>query len=218
MKHLLIITLLLITSTVAAEDYSGNWRGIIKLNPQANIVLGFQVQQSDDSLVVLLDSPNQGLHDHEVSSAVIEEGSITIAVSSLNATFTGKFKGETLVGTFHQDRAFPITLTRLSSEQSKGLDNETSWYGDLNISKSKKLPLTLHVAVGPEGYHVTLDSPAQNAFSLPISKFSLKDKTLAFTSKLINASYQGEWQDDEWHGTFVQGLAMPLVFKRTRNH
>jgi hypothetical protein len=31
---------------------------------------------------------------------------------------------------------------------------------------------------------------------------------------MINASYQAQWQQDEWQGTFIQGRAMPLNLKK----
>lgn len=217
MKPILFFICFFVTANTYAGDYSGQWRGLLQLSPQGSIVLGFNIQQTDDGLTVLIDSPNQGMHDHQTSSAAIDGNTLKLSALKLDATFEGKFDGEKLVGTFLQRKAFPITLERLSAEQLQKLANETSWHGDLVLSKRNKLPLVLHVAVGATGYHVTLDSPKQKSFGIPINQFSLDDDALTFTSKLINASYKGSWKNSAWHGTFVQGSAMPLILKRAES-
>lgn len=72
----------------------------------------------------------------------------------------------------------------------------------------------LNVAVIAGGYHVTLDSPKQQSYGIPVDQFSMSAEQLSFSSKMINASYQAQWQQDEWQGTFIQGRAMPLNLKK----
>ncbi|MGQ8366397.1 hypothetical protein [Glaciecola sp. 1036] len=215
-KAILLSLLLSIfaSATQASDDYSGQWRGLLEFAPNAGIVLGVQINKTHDGYIVLLDSPNQGMQDKPVDEFSITGNTLEFKVKELNASFKGSFDGDLLSGTFSQQRKFPIELKRLDAKSLVMLDNETRWFGDLQISKSATLPLVLAVAVLNNQYHVTLDSPQQQSFGIPVDKFSITNDDLSFTSSMLNANYQADWQDGEWVGTFIQGAAMPLTLKK----
>ncbi|MFN3710100.1 MAG: hypothetical protein ACK4GU_01855 [Alishewanella aestuarii] len=215
MKKILLSSGLLLASFGSlADDYSGHWRGVLELAPGVGIVLGVNLSSAEQGYQLELLSPNQHSQPILPSSMTLEGTHLKFAANSLRASFDGRFAGETLAGVFTQGRAMPITLTRLSKTDLQRLEHEQQWAGDLALSNNASLPLVLNVAVIAGGYHVTLDSPKQQSYGIPVDQFSVSDSQLNFSAKMISASYQGQWQQDQWQGTFIQGRAMPLNFKK----
>lgn len=213
-KILLSSSLLLASFGSLAEDYSGHWRGVLELAPGAGIVLGITLTAADNGYQLSLLSPNQHQQPILPTSMALEGTQLKFAADSLKASFEGNFAGEILQGVFTQGRAMPITLTRLTSQDLARLKHEQQWAGDLALGNNASLPLVLNVAVVAGDYHVTLDSPKQQSYGIPVDQFSVSDSQLNFSAKMINASYQGQWQQDQWQGTFIQGQAMPLNLKK----
>ncbi len=197
-----------------AQDLSGHWRGVLQFAPEFSIVLGLKFTPDADGYQLELSSPNQGSGGQAPTTFSIDGNNLSFTDDKLKAKFSGAFNGETLSGTFTQGRDVAITLQRLPQDALARLQHEQRWFGDLPISKTASLPLVLNVAVVADGYHVTLDSPKQQSFGIPVNQFSQTGNTLSFSSALINASYQASWQQDEWQGTFVQGMAIPLNLKK----
>jgi pimeloyl-ACP methyl ester carboxylesterase len=75
----------------------------------------------------------------------------------------------------------------------------------------------VHIKRGPDGaLKANMDSLDQNAKGIPISSIELKESRLTFTSAVVNGSYDGAVNSDRSaiQGTFTQGVALPLNFKR----
>lgn len=215
MKKILLSSCLLLTSfSNLAEDYNGHWRGVLELAPGVSIVLGIELSTTEQGYQLQLFSPNQHSQPILPSSITLEGRKLEFLADSLRASFSGDFDGEQLKGVLTQGRAMPITLSRLTSDDLARLKHEQQWVGDLAISHNASLPLVLNVAVIAGGYHVTLDSPKQESAYIPVDQFSVSKSQLSFSSKMISASYQGQWQQDQWQGTFIQGQAMPLNLKK----
>ena len=107
----------------SASDFSGTWRGQLNLGQGVSIVLGFDISHNEDGEVnVLIDSPNQGMHDFPASSAAIKNNQLTIQSDELDAQFSGQLNNQKLSGEWKQGQAMPIELSRLASndEQRKG--------------------------------------------------------------------------------------------------
>lgn len=213
-KILLSSSLLLASFGSLAEDYSGQWRGVLELAPGVGIVLGVTLSLENSEYQLALSSPNQHHETIQPSIMTLEGTNLKFTADSLRASFDGHFAGETLKGIFTQGRAIPITLTRLSSQDLARLTHEQQWEGDLALGNDATLPLVLNVAVIAGGYNVTLDSPKQDAYLIPVDQFSVSDSQLNFSVKMLNASYQADWQQDHWQGTFIQGQTMPLNLKK----
>ncbi|WP_097109721.1 hypothetical protein [Arsukibacterium tuosuense] len=216
-KPLLWFTLLLIVmlaTPLHAEQLTGKWRGKLQMTPQAALTIGINISNATEGYSLTIDSPNQTMFDYVPSQFKIEGNSVQFQDDKLNASFNGTLQQGQLRGEFSQGKTIPLNLQKLDDTQLKLLENEGSWFGDLVINNSARLPLVLNIAVADQGYHVTLDSPKQQSFGIPVDKFNLTDNTMEFNSAIINASYSATWQDDSWQGTFVQGSAMPLVLKK----
>ncbi len=204
----------LLIGSVKAADYAGHWRGVLPVSPNSGITLALELKHTSDGYQLTLTSPNQSHNAISTNNLVLTGNTLSFSSQSINASFNGSFDGDTLSGTFTQGRAMPITLTRLSPSDIARLRYEQSLYGDLQINANASLPLVLNIAVIAKGYHVTLDSPKQQSYGIQVDTFSISEQQLRFGASLLNASYQGTWQDDAWQGNFVQGQAMPLVLKK----
>lgn len=216
-KPLVWFTLLLMiifASPADAEQLTGKWRGKLQMAPQAALTIGINITHSAKGYSLTLDSPNQGMFDYSPSQFNIDGNRVQFQDDKLNASFSGTLVDGQLQGEFTQGKTLTLNLTKLNEAQLEMLENEGSWYGDLIINNSARLPLVLNIAVAGDGYHVTLDSPKQQSFGIPVDKFNITPAEMTFSSAIINASYSATWQDGRWQGTFVQGSAMPLVLKK----
>lgn len=219
-KNLLWFTVLLaslLVSPLHAEQLTGKWRGKLQMNPQAALIMGININHDAKGYTLTLDSPNQGMFEYNPSQFAIEGNTVQFQDDKLSASFKGTLQDGLLMGEFKQGKTLPLKLTKLDDSQQLLLANEGSWFGDLIINNSARLPLVLNIAVVDQSYHVTLDSPKQQSFGIPIEQFSITGDKLEFKSALINASYSATWHDDGWQGTFVQGAAMPLTLKKKPN-
>ena len=212
-----LVLVVLFASPLLAEELTGKWRGKLQMTPQAALTIGINISTANDGYSLTIDSPNQGMFDYSPSQFKIDGNSVQFQDDKLGASFVGSLQQGQLQGEFSQGKTLPLNLLKLDKAQLKLLDNEGSWFGDLIINNSARLPLVLNVAVADQGYHVTLDSPKQQSFGIQVDKFSLTADKMEFTSAMINASYSAVWQDDSWQGTFIQGSAMPLVLKKKTN-
>tara|TARA_R110002126_G_scaffold38993_9_gene116018 strand:- start:537 stop:1166 length:630 start_codon:yes stop_codon:yes gene_type:complete len=209
--------MLILALPLQADPISGKWRGTLQMTKQSALVIGINIKQDADGYSLTLDSPNQGMFDYRPSQFEITGQSVQFQDDKLNASFKGTLQQDQLHGEFSQGKTLPLQLTKLNEGQLKMLEHEASWFGDLIINNSTRLPLVLNIAVTDNGYHVTLDSPKQQSYGIPVDKFSITSEQLEFSSAIINASYSATWQDDSWQGTFVQGSAMPLALKKKMN-
>ncbi len=80
-----------------------------------------------------------------------------------------------------------------------------------------QLHIIVHVKKDDKGqYSATLESPDQGAFVLPADTVTAAPDHFAFAITKINGSYDGKWDETKqaWIGTWTQGQAMPLEFRR----
>lgn len=197
-----------------AADLAGQWRGVLELSPQSQLVIGISIEQQNGQATLTLDSPNQGMFGYVPTEFKVEGQQVSFRDDKLKASFSGMLKDGVLSGDFNQQKVLPLKLKLLDSAAQARLRHEGSWQGDLIINASTQLPLVLNVAVTTEGYLATLDSPKQGSFGIPLNTFSIDNNVLKFSAAVLQASYEAKWQDDSWQGSFVQGAAMPLVFKK----
>lgn len=209
-----LILPLILVSPLHADSLTGKWRGKLQMTKHSALVIGINISNSEDGYHLTLDSPNQGMFNYRPSQFEINGQSVQFQDEKLNASFKGTLEHDQLRGKFTQGKTLPLHLSKLDETQLALLEHEASLFGDLIINNSARLPLVLNIAVADAGYHVTLDSPKQQSFGIPVEHFSISDNTLEFTSEMINASYSATKQDNSWQGTFVQGTAMPLVLKK----
>lgn len=105
-----------------------------------------------------------------------------------------------------------MTVTSIAKAQ----DVTGDWQGTLHAG-SADLHLVLHITKGDAGaLKATLDSVDQAANGIPVSSISFKSPTLTLGVEAVHGSYDGTVSSDGGTitGTWTQGQALPLVFKR----
>lgn len=111
-------------------------------------------------------------------------------------------------------RAILLLAAAAASAQAPGV--EGTWQGTLNVG-AVSLRLGLHVTRTAEGaYSSTLDSLDQGARGLPIQTTTFNAGKLRFEIPNLRASFEGALSADGQtiEGTFTQGAAFPLTWKR----
>ena len=98
----------------------------------------------------------------------------------------------------------------LSSQEITG-----DWYGELIVQDRKK-GIVFHISENKDGYTTTLDSPAQNAFDIPVESTSFEDNVLEVKApKLGGFHFKGRLKQEELSGSLRQGGALvPLKLLR----
>jgi pimeloyl-ACP methyl ester carboxylesterase len=93
---------------------------------------------------------------------------------------------------------------------------EGDWEGTLDAGPVK-LRLLIHVIRKGEVLTATLDSPDQGATAIPIDAISVRENSLRFDMKSLDATYQGKFNQDgsQIEGEFTQvGQTFKLTLKR----
>jgi pimeloyl-ACP methyl ester carboxylesterase len=94
-------------------------------------------------------------------------------------------------------------------------EKEKVWEGTLNAG-GIELKLVLHVTGDAGSFKATMDSPDQAAFGLKVDTVSIDKSALKFTSKNLQAEFEGKLNDEgtEAVGTWKQGGgSLPLTLK-----
>ena len=115
-KHFFIATFFLfaLSSGVNAQasKFNGDWLGTLNVGVELRVV--FHIKETGpNSFITTADSPDQSAYGMKCDSTGISGNSITIVMSSLNATYTGKLVNDsTIDGTFTQQASFPLVLKK----------------------------------------------------------------------------------------------------------
>jgi len=122
MKRNLLTTLLaLFTLTLFAQDITGQWNGILKIQ-SAQLKLVFHINKTEAGYSSTMDSPDQGANGIPVNSTNYENGTLKLEATALGITYTGALNNALIDGTFTQrGQSFPLQLTRedVKSEKPK---------------------------------------------------------------------------------------------------
>lgn len=210
----LMVSVMLMKPAIASNAdgaLDGLWRGKLEVQPGVILVVGVDIQGDN----VTLDSPNQGLWGHPLTSVTLTTGSLAFSAKDLQAEFKGSINNNVINGTFTQGRAFPLTLQRLSAADIARLEFEAGYAGDLIINGEQKLPLQVNVAVLAGGFYASLDSPAQQSYGIPLTNFHIDAEAMRFESPMIKASFAGTSdKTGSYAGKFLQGLERQLTLKK----
>ena len=106
------VPLVMTPSSVGTSDLGGTWLGSLAL-PNGSLLLALHVTHADGGLAATLDSPYQKGFSIPVTSIASANGSLTFAIGSLKANYTGKIGPTSIAGTFTQNgERFPLTFAR----------------------------------------------------------------------------------------------------------
>jgi len=108
-------------------------------------------------------------------------------------------------------------LTFLAATLTHAQDIAGDWQGTLSAG-GQELRLVLHITKAPDNsLKATLDSIDQpGGNGIPVSSITLKDSKLDLGVEMVHGSYEGKVSPDAKTitGTWSQGAALPLEFKR----
>lgn len=102
----------------------------------------------------------------------------------------------------------------LATVTANAQDISGTWEGTLKV-QGMELPLVFNISKTNGTYGATLDSPAQNAFAIPIDNVSFEHNSLTITQAQMGMEYTATLTDGIFKGTFKQaGQTFPLDIKR----
>ena len=117
---ILIISLILSSLCLKAQDVTGEWNGILKVGGM-QLRLVFHVNKTDKGYSATMDSPDQGQKNIPMSKATFENKIITIEMAAARINYSGLLIGNDSVnGTFSQaGQNFPMNLTRKAIQKQE---------------------------------------------------------------------------------------------------
>ena len=123
MKKIALCLILAAVSTAAfAQETTallGTWTGKLDLGA-AKLTLVLHLEQADGLVKVTMDSPDQGAKGIPGKKVFLSDDSLAVSVESINASYGGRLKGDSLDGTFKQNGfSLPLVLKRGAEEALK---------------------------------------------------------------------------------------------------
>lgn len=114
---ILLILILVIGSTLHAQDIKGTWNGVLMI-PQGSLRVDFHIEKSDSGYSATMDSPDQSAYGIEVSAVEFADKKVKITVTNLGIVYSGELKKDNLIeGTFTQmGQSFDMDLKRKTDE------------------------------------------------------------------------------------------------------
>ena len=106
-------------------------------------------------------------------------------------------------------------LVLLSLGQPALADLSGDWEGQLDVN-GVTLPIVIHISQTQGEATGTMDSPAQGAFDIPMTKVDYGSDELMFEVANIGVHYSGSFdpKSGQINGNFIQGGVIPLSFSR----
>ena len=117
-------------------------------------------------------------------------------------------------------RCLVLILFTIVATLVEGQDIVGDWQGALDTGTGE-LHLVLHVTKSADGkLSATLDSVDQGANGIPVNSVTLKDSKLSLDVAAVHGTYEATVAGDSksMKGTWTQGTALPLEFKRAASN
>ena len=118
---LIFLIALMISLPLAAQDITGQWNGVLKVQSfQLRVI--FNVTETDDGYSTTMDSPDQGAKDIPVTQTTFENPTIKFVVANAGIEYNGELDGDEITGIFKQNgQEFPMKLARNSVENEPAI-------------------------------------------------------------------------------------------------
>lgn len=195
----LILLILPITQTLAAEKYLGNWSGALE-TPQGTLPLVLTITEDETGdLKAELESPAQAPGQKiPVTSITILDNHLSLVIRAIGASYEAEWveAEDHWAGTFKQGMELQLIFTRGLPEAKpvfEGLDGV--WEGSINRN-NVDLRLILRIKTGDQGTVPTFDAPDFGAMGLPVAEFSRELKAVQFSVPAAAARFDGVLSDE----------------------
>jgi len=115
---ILIISLILTSLNLMAQDITGEWNGALKVGGM-QLRLVFHITKTDVGYTATMDSPDQGAKGIPMTKARFENQMLTIEYSAARIQYSGTLDNTgNITGTFNQaGQSFPMNLARKAVEK-----------------------------------------------------------------------------------------------------
>ena len=116
----LLFTLLIAPWFLIGQEIEGRWQGSIEVQG-VKLKLVFKIEHSGDSLLSVMDSPDQGVKGIPVNSTIFKNDTLRIEMTGFAINYTGVIDSTgSIVGQFNQAGvAFPLTLQRSTDKEKE---------------------------------------------------------------------------------------------------
>ena len=84
-----------------AQDITGQWNGVLSVQG-TNLRLVFHINKTGEGYASTMDSPDQGAAGIPVATTTFDGSKLSLAITSLGASYEGDFKADSIEGTFKQ--------------------------------------------------------------------------------------------------------------------
>ena len=199
-----------------AQEAAGDWHGALRIPSGVELRIGLTVKpRSGGGYEGVMQSPDQTPAPIPVDGMKAEGGVLSFSIDAIHASYSGRWDDgrKAWVGEWRQGAALPLVLTAGKPDPLPviaGLDGD--WAGAITPAGAT-IRLIVHVRTDARGTLVSLDSPDQGAFDIPLRTLKRDGRTVTFE---INGSHyegtlsaDGRSIDGTWAGVTYQG---PLTF------
>lgn len=201
-----------------AQQAAGEWHGALSIPTGVTLRIGVTIKpKPDGGYDGVMQSPDQTPAPIPLDTVTVADGALSFAITAIHASYTGRWDAarKAWIGEWRQGGALPLVLTAGTPDALPviaGLDGD--WTGTI-LPAGAKLRLILHVATDVRGTIVSIDSPDQLAYGLPLPTLRREGQAVRFTTNGSRfeglLSSDGHAIDGAWTGPNYKG---PLVFTR----
>ena len=201
-----------------AQDAAGDWHGTL-IAPGGELRIGVTIKaKAGGGYEGSLESPDQTAQSIPLDQVKAQDGALSFTIGAIAGAYEGKWDAaqKAWVGQWRQGAAMPLVLTAGKPAALPVVDGvDGDWATAVPMPNGATLRLVLHVRTGAGGTAVTLDSPDQLAYAIPIRPFTREGQTVRFTMPANGATYEGVLAADgkaiagAWTGAGYKG---PLTF------
>lgn len=112
MKTFFLLLLVSLSTSMNAQDVTGQWNGMLKIQGM-NLRIVFHITKTDSGYTSSMQSPDQGNMTIPVSKTSFENGKLSIEIQRISFQYDGELKEDSIVGIFKQSGLeLPMNLTR----------------------------------------------------------------------------------------------------------
>jgi pimeloyl-ACP methyl ester carboxylesterase len=205
------------------SDIDGTWTGTLDTG-MAKLRVVFHIVNTEDGLVVTMDSPDQNAKGMPTSSVTRNGNSLKIEAKGINGAFDGTIARDlnSIDGKWTQmGNTMPLLLKRVKDQAElehktvSPSDIDGAWLGTIETG-TIKLRVVFHFVNTDEGLTATLDSPDQGLKGMTTSAVRRDGASLKIEVDTIGGAFEGTIASDlaSIDGKWMQGGAtMPMLLK-----